>query len=416
MKRIYFLSLAATFMLLSFANLKAQTTYTKQIIFVNGGNFSDPDDYVTIASYDPQTEVTTEFGTIYTQSVQNVLVYENYAFVAAQDSIVKFDIDTYTKVASVAATGINQLATDGDILLASFWYPATENFVQVFSLSDLTHIADVSGISDESAGFLINDGVALVAVPGGWASTTGKIASIDLSDYSLMSEDDYGDFYTGLGYFGWFNNEVTAFMKTPWGATEAHVSTFDDEGNELQQTTFTDASIGGPTGQVQDLFYCELNNGVAAYNFNTKEMDMIVQPVSLSLGASVIDSINNLVYLTTTDFVSTGEGMIFDLDGNQTGSFDAGISAQAIAVDYRLNTSVQNNIVENISAFPNPAVNSIGFNIEASEINVNVIDINGRIVLSSTSNKLDISNIGSGLYFVKIITDGKEYNSKFIKQ
>ena len=32
----------------------AQTTYTKQVIIVNGNIYSDPDDYVTVASYNPE--------------------------------------------------------------------------------------------------------------------------------------------------------------------------------------------------------------------------------------------------------------------------------------------------------------------------------------------------------------------------
>ena len=137
MKKIYFLSLMALAMVFSANRAVAQTTYTKQLIIVNGGNYSDPDDYVTVASYDPATGETTEFGTIYTQSVQDVIIVNGFAYVAAQDSIVKFNLETYEKVAAVAAAGVNQLASDGNVLVASFWFPVSENFVKTFSLDDL---------------------------------------------------------------------------------------------------------------------------------------------------------------------------------------------------------------------------------------------------------------------------------------
>jgi hypothetical protein len=419
MKKIYVLSLIVLVIALSAFRAKAQTNYTKQIIFVNGGDFGNADDYVTVASYDPETQTTTEFGTIYTQSVQDVIVSNGFAYVAAQDSIVKFNIDTYEKLVSVAAQGINQLATDGNVLIASFWYPVTENFVRIFSLDDLSLITNIEGVSGEAAGILINDGVALVAVPGGWGSTTGKIASIDIVEHTLLSEDDYGSFYSGIGYFGYWNDNVISFMKTAWGDSTANIASFDNEGNVLTETTFTDAVLANGSGLILESFYVELNNGIAAYNMNSDEMNMIVEPLISSIAASTIDTLNNLIYLTTTDFFSTGDGFIYDLDGVQTGLFDAGISAQAIAVDYRLNSGTDR-IVEKpmISLFPNPATDFINIrtNTKISIQSINIVDDMGRIIYQgNVSNKIDISKLKPGVYFLNIMGDNSRSSSRFIK-
>jgi hypothetical protein len=133
MRKLYLVSLLASVWTLAALSATAQTSYfTKQVIIVNGGNYSDPDDFVTVAAYDPVSGETTEFATIYTQSVQDVLIVPPYAYVAAQDSIVKLNIDTYKKVASVAAPGVNKLVSNGDVLVASFWFPSTENFVKTY--------------------------------------------------------------------------------------------------------------------------------------------------------------------------------------------------------------------------------------------------------------------------------------------
>ncbi|NOY51201.1 MAG: T9SS type A sorting domain-containing protein [Chlorobi bacterium] len=419
MKKIYFLSLMVLAIALSAFRADAQTNYTKQIIFVNGGDFGNADDYVTVASYDLETQTTNEFATIYTQSVQDVIINDGYAYVAAQDSIVKLNIDTYEKVASVAASGINQLATDGNVLIASFWYPVTENFVRIFSLDDLTLISNIEGVSGEAAGILINDGVALVAVPGGWGSTTGKIAAIDIAENTLLSEDDYGDFYAGIGYFAYYNDIIFSFMKTAWGDSTAKVASFDNEGNVLAETTFTNAVLANGTGQFQDKYYVELNNGIAAYDMNSDEMNMIVDPQAASIAASTIDTLNNMIYLTTSDFFSSGDGFIYDLGGTQTGLFDAGISAQAIAVDYRLNSGTDRISEEGmISLFPNPATDFIRiktktrFNIQR----INIVDVMGSIVYQGdASDRIDISNLDPGVYFINIMGNNSRASSRFIK-
>ncbi len=401
---------------------KAQSTYTNQIIIVNGGDYGNPNDYVTVSSYNPETEITTEFATIYTQSVQSILIYENFAYVAAQDSIVMFNIDSYEKVAAVAASGVNQLATNGHVLVASFWYPVTENFVRIFSLDDLMLLSNIEGISGEAAGMLINNDLALVAIPGAWGSTTGKIAAIDIEEYMLYSEDDYGEFYAHIEYFGFFNDKITTFMKTPWGETSSKSAIFSIEGDIIEEFIHEDASLANKTGQIQNAFYAEINNGIGQFDLETGEIvnAAIVTPQLQTIAASVIDTNNNLIYLTTTDFYSNGEGFIYNLSGENTGSFEAGISAQAIAVDYRVNTGVdKRSITENLNVFPNPSSNYIKLDIPTKQkpINTVITDVSGRLVHNSIGNKqIDISSLNAGLYFVVVKTSTSIFTGKFIKK
>ena len=101
-------------------NSISQSWYLNQLIIGSGGNFSDPDDYVTLASYNPSNQVTTVFDTIYTQSLQDVFVKDGKAWVAAQDSIVSYNLDTYERISAIGAPGVNKLKVTGDILIASF--------------------------------------------------------------------------------------------------------------------------------------------------------------------------------------------------------------------------------------------------------------------------------------------------------
>ena len=82
-------------------NGNAQGSYVKQIVTANSGKFEyNPPytDYVTLESYNPQTTQIYNFGTIYTQSAQNVLISGHFAFFTAQDSIAKYDLNTFQRI------------------------------------------------------------------------------------------------------------------------------------------------------------------------------------------------------------------------------------------------------------------------------------------------------------------------------
>ncbi len=423
MRKFYLVSLLASVWLLAAVSATAQTSYfTKQVIIVNGGNYSDPDDYVTVAAYDPVSGETTEFATIYTQSVQDVLIVPPYAYVAAQDSIVLLNIDTYEKLASVEAQGVHQLVANDDVLVASFWYPVTANFVRTYNLSDLLPQHVFSEISDEAAGMMVIEGNYLfVAIPGTYGSTTGKIAVIDLASNIVMDEDDFGEFFAGVGYFAMGSNHVNVFMKTPYGGNSFNVATLNFQGEVEEQYTYEDASLANEAGCIGQNIYLEINNGIAEYSLATHEIvnPALVQPQVMSISASVLDTVNHLIYLTTTDYYSTGAGFIYNMEGDDVGSFEAGISAQAIAVDYRASTGINKNfLVKSLNIYPNPASTTIHLTgLDNSEVlSTEIMNVTGKVVYAGNDNKeIDISAFRAGVYFVSIHTSNSVYTGKFIK-
>ena len=71
---------------------------------------------------------------------------------------------------------------------------------------------------------------------------------------------------------------------------------------------------------------------------------------------------------------------------------------------------------KSISLFPNPATNTITVNSSQEIISLTIVDQLGKVVL--TKNKtanLDVSGLQSGIYFIKIVTDGGSGVKKFIK-
>lgn len=71
-----------------------------------------------------------------------------------------------------------------------------------------------------------------------------------------------------------------------------------------------------------------------------------------------------------------------------------------------------------ITIYPNPSSDFISIslpnNLEAKS--VRVFDNSGKHLLTGTNNTIDISNLASGIYIVKIMLDHKVFTSRFIKQ
>jgi len=426
MKKIYFLIAVVVLATGSIKHVSAQHWVVNQVIVGTGGDWSNPDDFVSVASYKPDDGITSTFGSVLTQSIQDIVTTDSYAFVAAEDSIVKFNIDTYEKIESIEAIGVNRLLINDDVLFASFQYPATENFVKVFSAEDLSLITNIAEISDESAGLLVVNQLAYVAVPGGWASTVGKIGIIDLSDYSLVDEINFNDLGIGVYDLFYYNDQIMSVNRSPWGDSTAYILNMNSVGSHTE-THLINETMGKMVGLKDDILYTIMNGGVGSIDLTDYSVidTAIVAASTLSIADAEMDTVNDLFYVTTTDYFSTGVGMIYNMLGEETGNFDAGISADAIAIDYRDNTGISDLFSENkIRIYPNPASEVITIEtIEGASVeNFKVVDIRGRMLMNNNislkigASVVDISTLENGLYFL-ILSDGTEQiTSPFVKK
>lgn len=430
MKKFYILFLTAIVIFTS-QTLIAQNMVTHQIIVCSGGDFSNPDDFVTIAAYSPNSGQTIVFDTIYTQSVQDVIIDNGFAFVAAQDSIVKYDLNTYERLATVGASGVHKLAVRNGTLIATFWYPETSGYVKTFLSSNLNPDCTFNEVSGESDGIFIFPGSlrAVVAVPGGWENTLGILAWFDMADNIFYGQNNMNGHGSGVSYFASYDTGIPNFVaitKTPWGDSTFSTYGFDAIGNNTGSYSY-EAVMQGYTGQNNTTLYARINDGIGQLDLanHILEDQLIIEPTSLTIASSVYDSVNSYFYVATTDYFSIGAGYIYNINGEIIGSFGAGISPEAIAIDYRENTGIIDmNSEDGIKIFPNPSsdVMTIKVSDKMFSDNFRVIDIcgheimSGRIRLINSEANIDISVLQSGLYFL-ILSDGRTLITRtFIKK
>lgn len=95
------------------------------------------------------------------------------------------------------------------------------------------------------------------------------------------------------------------------------------------------------------------------------------------------------------------------------------MSADSIKYYYTNNTSSGvNNNYSKLNTYPNPAKDLIYFDLDETELTINIFDLFGKLILQSSNKEIiDIQNLPAGLYHVTINTkQGKSYQSKFIKE
>ena len=73
MKKNYLLFLTVIMSVFCATNIVAQHWITNQVIVGSGGDWANPDDFVSIASFKPDNGATTTFGSIHTQSIQKMV-------------------------------------------------------------------------------------------------------------------------------------------------------------------------------------------------------------------------------------------------------------------------------------------------------------------------------------------------------
>lgn len=436
MKKHYFTILMIVFVITGMnLLLPAQDiTTVPQVIIANGGRFeTNPPffDYVTVASYNTLTQAYTLFDTIYTQSVQDILITDHYAYVAAQDSIVKYDLDTHQRVAIIADSGLEKLGIYGDKLIVTKGYPVKRFFVEILDASNLALFSLIDNISGDCGGVLAGSDSVYVAVNGGYMGSEGKIAVINTASWTVTHEINFGPGAVGIWNLFGYNGYIYSINITPGGSSQVGSITKCSQSDETFTNNILGVIVGDGVGIQGHLLYVGFNNGIGSYDLDNDAIadTNIVRdpgvPNHIYILAAALDYVNNDFYLTFGNYSNPGKCIETTILGDSLTSFSVGISANAIAIEYLTPTGIHPySRDEVVTISPNPVVDwlKVTFNGREETRAITISDITGRTIYTSDlkgnekSVKVNTSSFPPGVYFLSLNTNNGNIAKKFIKQ
>jgi uncharacterized repeat protein (TIGR02543 family) len=115
----------------------------------------------------------------------------------------------------------------------------------------------------------------------------------------------------------------------------------------------------------------------------------------------------------------TFEGWYTDIACTAAWNFDSDVVTSDLTLYAKWtngSSAIKAAVVEPFTVYPNPAKNEIYIQSKTPVENVEILDISGRIVVSTNSTAIDVSALPQGINFVRVFIDGLSITKKIIKE
>lgn len=151
-------------------------------------------------------------------------------------------------------------------------------------------------------------------------------------------------------------------------------------------------------------------------------LDEFEEPTSIQLPKifyigwqQTTDDLLNIGYDIDTD----DENLFYNVDGQwRESSLKKALMIRPVFGGRAITTisSPKNNLIDNITIYPNPAKNQLKIKSLSPIKQITISDVSGRLLIinQNTDNQINISNLRSGIYFVKIQTSDKIITKKLL--
>lgn len=206
-----------------------------------------------------------------------------------------------------------------------------------------------------------------------------------------------------------FINDSTGFAVGACGGCGAYVLKTSNYGNTW--TNIGSTALGYMGLYVVNANYCYLVCSPNAWQFFIQRCSDLEAPSVLVYD----DTTNTDVYKTDTIFGNSlcnidSLNVLITNSSGDTIDYHINLHSLPVGIDERISRNFS------YSIYPNPARNKI--TVEGSNFNkAEIYNLQGRKILESVSQIMDVENFISGLYLVKVITrDNKTYYLKFMKE
>lgn len=330
--------------------------YVHQVLILNEGLYGY-DSLVTVGSYDPLTETYTTVVEIDSSRFASDLIIDStFFYVAADNKILKYHLDTYELLAEVNVEGVRNLAIHNNHLFVSrgeydpvTWGSVSYNsYLHVYNKNNLSYITEfdtIIGPKATSQNLIVDQGKLYVAINNGfeWGNEEGLVGVIDANSLNYISEFDLGDDGKNPDNMMLHDNNLYTVNNKDWSGSS--ISQINLETGTVVTKNISAAPTGCGTS-------C-LRAGKIIYQISQDSLLFQWDPmgegedISSEIGLFdnfyelAEDKINSKLYASSTDYVSFGNIHIYDENYNLESTFTTGISPGTIVFDVRQSLSLE---------------------------------------------------------------------------
>ena len=395
-----------------FSTLVQAQNYVHQAIILNEGYF----DYqtneilvpVTVGSYNPATQIYQVVDTLEGMRFgSDVLIDGNYYFVAADSKIFKMDLNTHQEISSVSCPGVRNLGIYQNKLVATRgeYLTTYDSYLHVYDATNMTLIAaidTVQGPKWATQNIVLDGSSAYIAVNNGyeWGNEKGIIGKLDLNALTYGNEIDLGpdgknpDNLVKVGSF------LYSVNNKDWSG--ASISKVALDGSSNSTVNIATASTGCGTSALRDdklVYQISMETTLNEFDINLMNPVGPVSGHTLNYYELAQEPVSGNLFASETDFFSFGNVRIFNASNTELASFNAGISPGTIVFDVRSTSANLNELSSNITVYPNPTTDFLNVNSEGTK---RVLDLNGKVLVTTESNIIEVSNLNSGMYYLEV--------------
>jgi hypothetical protein len=414
--------------MLSLANAQ---NYVHQAIIVNEGYYdftnSQIVEPVTIGSYDPSTQ---SYSTVNTLNgmrfASDAIIVGDVYYVAADQKIFKFDLNTHAQLTAVDCPGVRNLAfADNKIIATRGEYLITfDSYLHVYNASDLSLIhafSTTEGPQWATQNLVVDGSTVYVAVNNAYefGNEKGLIGKLDLNTMTYGNEIDLGvdgknpdNMVIDGGYIYTVNNK-------DWSGSS--VSKVALDGSLTSTVNIATASTGCGTSALRDgkIVY-QISMETTLNEFDVAVMNNVgpVSGFNLNYYELAQDPVDGYLYTSETDYSSYGNVYIYGNTNTVLHNFAAGVSPGTIVFDVRSLSSVEE-IGSVVDIYPNPVATQINISAHGA-VKARITDLSGKLVYSSDmadgNNTLCLEGLQTGSYMCSIeFQNGKVLTRKINK-
>ncbi|MCF6349537.1 MAG: FG-GAP-like repeat-containing protein [Flavobacteriaceae bacterium] len=247
--------------------------------------------------------------------------------------------------------------------------------------------------------------------------------TFDITSHEYIAKDFNNDGYIDVLASGYImkNNGDMTFTQIANDVGQGAVGDVDNDGF---LDVFTDGVVKVNDGTVGN--WLKVNavgvesniDGIGARVEITSALGTQIRDIRSGIGFQYMSSLT--AHFGIGDDTAIESVTIYWPSGNIDIINDPAINSTLNITEESVPLSINEDLLNNVSLYPNPVTNElqINTNLDLENSIIAIFDIQGKKVYNSyfIDNKINVSNLETGIYFLRIIQNDKKLNLKFIKK